>query len=52
VTNQAYDQWHSAATFFVADVPTIRGAANLHPVITSCVIGEAEPVATTVGIAG
>jgi ABC-type polysaccharide/polyol phosphate transport system ATPase subunit len=43
VTNQAYDQWYSAATFFVGDVPAIRGAANLHPVITSCVIGDGEP---------
>jgi hypothetical protein len=40
VTNQAYDAWFSAATFFVADVPEIRGAVNLHPSMASCTIGS------------
>jgi lipopolysaccharide transport system ATP-binding protein len=45
VTSQAYDQWFSAATFFVGAVPEIRGAVNLHPSIASCVIDPAEPIA-------
>ena len=49
VTNQAYDQWFSAATFFVADVPEVRGAVNLHPRMASCAIGEPRPMAGSLG---
>jgi lipopolysaccharide transport system ATP-binding protein len=44
VTSQAYDQWFSAATFFVGEVPAIRGSVNLHPCLASCVISDAETV--------
>jgi lipopolysaccharide transport system ATP-binding protein len=47
VTNQAYDQWSAAATFFVGDVPTVRGAANLYPRMAECTVQRipaAEPV--------
>ena len=44
VTNKAFDQWMSAATFFVGGTPLIRGVANLTPTLVSC---EKEPAAAT-----
>jgi lipopolysaccharide transport system ATP-binding protein len=45
VTDSAYDQWFSAATFFVADVPEVRGAVNLHPSVASCTVGDPRVMA-------
>jgi lipopolysaccharide transport system ATP-binding protein len=42
VTNQAYDRWLNAATFFVAPTPTVRGVMNLHPRLLSCEISQAD----------
>ncbi len=36
VTDQAYERWSAAATFFVAGTPTVRGVANLVPTLTLC----------------
>jgi ABC-type polysaccharide/polyol phosphate transport system ATPase subunit len=36
VTNWAYERWLSAATFFVAGTPTVRGVANLAPSLVRC----------------
>jgi len=36
VTNRAFDRWLSAATFFVAGTPTVRGVANLAPSLVRC----------------
>jgi lipopolysaccharide transport system ATP-binding protein len=36
VTNQPYDRWTSAATFFVAATPTVRGVVSLHPRLAAC----------------
>jgi ABC-type polysaccharide/polyol phosphate transport system ATPase subunit len=36
VTNQPYDRWTSAATFFVAPTPAVRGVAMLHPRLAAC----------------
>jgi ABC-type polysaccharide/polyol phosphate transport system ATPase subunit len=38
VTNQPYDRWTSAATFFVAATPTVRGIAMLRPRLAGCEI--------------
>jgi len=36
VTNQPYDSWLSAATFFVTGAPEARGLVTLHPRLTQC----------------
>jgi lipopolysaccharide transport system ATP-binding protein len=36
VTNQPFDRWAPAATFFVAGTPTVRGVANLVPSLIHC----------------
>lgn len=36
VTNRAYERWLSAATFFVAGTPTVRGVAHLEPTLLAC----------------
>jgi hypothetical protein len=36
VTNQPFDRWVPAATFFVAGTPTVRGVANLLPSLIHC----------------
>jgi lipopolysaccharide transport system ATP-binding protein len=36
VTEQPYDRWMGAATFFVAGTPTVRGVANLVPSLIHC----------------
>jgi len=36
VTDKAFDTWLSAATFFVAGTPAVRGVANLVPSLVSC----------------
>jgi lipopolysaccharide transport system ATP-binding protein len=35
-TGVAYDNWRSAATFFVAETPEVRGIALLRPRLTAC----------------
>jgi lipopolysaccharide transport system ATP-binding protein len=40
VTNKPFDRWTSAATFFVAPTPEVRGIAALHPRLVAC---EVEP---------
>jgi lipopolysaccharide transport system ATP-binding protein len=40
VTNQPYDVWYSAATFFVEDIPAIKGPANLQPSVAVCVVSD------------
>lgn len=59
VTSEAYDQWISATTFFVREVPAVRGAVNLHPSIAVCTIdyrdftqSSSEAVATPVVVDG
>jgi lipopolysaccharide transport system ATP-binding protein len=37
-TSKEYDRWTTAATFFVAGPPAVRGPVNLHPRLTSCEI--------------
>ena len=39
LTDQPYDVWRSAATFFVTGAPTVRGLVTLHPRLTQCSIG-------------
>ena len=41
VTDRAFDRYLSAATFFVAGTPTVRGVANLTPALIQC---EKTPV--------
>jgi ABC-type polysaccharide/polyol phosphate transport system ATPase subunit len=36
VTDVPFDRWLSAATFFMAGTPTIRGVANLTPTLINC----------------
>ncbi len=36
VTDRAFDRYLSAATFFVAGTPTVRGVANLAPSLIGC----------------
>jgi hypothetical protein len=36
VTNEPYDLWKSAATFFVASAPDVRGIVTLHPQLVAC----------------
>ena len=36
VTDRAYERWLSAATFFVAGTPTVRGVAHLAPSLIHC----------------
>ena len=36
VTEQPFDRWAPAATFFVAGTPTVRGVANLVPSLIQC----------------
>jgi ABC-type polysaccharide/polyol phosphate transport system ATPase subunit len=38
VTNRPYDRWTSAATFFVAATPEVRGVVTLHPRLAACEI--------------
>ncbi len=35
-TNQAYDRWSTAATFFVAGPAAVRGPVNLRPALKGC----------------
>ncbi len=35
-TDQAYDRWSAAATFFVAGPQSVRGPVNLEPSLVSC----------------
>jgi ABC-type polysaccharide/polyol phosphate transport system ATPase subunit len=41
-TNQPYDRWANAATFFVAGPSSVRGPVNLHPRLTACEIRGAD----------
>ena len=41
VTNQPYDRWTSAATFFVAPTPEVRGIVSLHPRLAACDVRKA-----------
>ena len=45
VTDQPYERWLSAATFFVAGTPTARGVAHLAPSLIECGVrpGAEEP---------
>ena len=36
VTDHQVDRWMSAATFFMAETPLVRGVANLTPSLMSC----------------
>jgi len=36
VTDQPYERWMSAATFFVVGTPTVRGVAHLAPTLVQC----------------
>ena len=36
VTQQNYDRWFSAATFFVVGAPEVRGIVTLRPKLTAC----------------
>lgn len=51
VTDRAFDRYLSAATFFVAGTPTVRGVANLAPSLIHCektpvgALTAADPVA-------
>ncbi len=36
VTDRPFDRWLSAATFFIAGTPTVRGVANLAPSLVHC----------------
>ena len=36
VTNQVYDRWLSAATFFVTGAPEVRGVVTLNPKLAAC----------------
>ena len=36
LTSQALDRWISAATFFVAGAPTVRGVVDLEPHLAAC----------------
>jgi lipopolysaccharide transport system ATP-binding protein len=38
VTNSSHDQWFSVATFFVGEIPTLKGVANLAPRLAKCVV--------------
>jgi homopolymeric O-antigen transport system ATP-binding protein len=42
-TNQAYDRWATAATFFVSGPHAVRGPVNLHPALTRCDLRDASP---------
>jgi ABC-type polysaccharide/polyol phosphate transport system ATPase subunit len=42
VTNQPYDVWLSAATFFVTGAPEVRGLVTLHPKLVICDVGAAS----------
>ena len=57
VTNQPFDRWVPAATFFVAGTPTVRGVANLLPSLIHCEttagagpLTVADPVGQGVGM--
>ena len=44
-TDKAYDRWATAATFFVAGPPAVRGPVDLHPRLTACqILDGAEAV--------
>jgi lipopolysaccharide transport system ATP-binding protein len=54
VTDRPFDRWLSAATFFVAGTPTVRGVANLSPSLIRCEttahadsVAAPHPVATS-----
>ena len=49
VTNRAYERWLSAATFFVAGTPTMRGVAHLAPSLVRC--DKPTPVAALAAVA-
>jgi ABC-type polysaccharide/polyol phosphate transport system ATPase subunit len=40
VTDRPYDRWLSAATFFVAGAPTVRGVVTLHPRLVRCSVSS------------
>jgi lipopolysaccharide transport system ATP-binding protein len=42
VTQQNYDRWFSAATFFVVGAPEVRGIVTLHPKLTACEVTAAS----------
>ncbi len=44
VTDRAFDRYLSAATFFVAGTPTVRGVANLTPSLIQCEKTPAGPL--------
>jgi ABC-type polysaccharide/polyol phosphate transport system ATPase subunit len=46
VTNQAYDRWPSAATFFVTGAPGERGIVTLRPRLAACSVATALDGAT------
>lgn len=39
VTDQPFDRWLSAATFFVTGAPEVRGIVTLHPRLIACDVG-------------
>jgi ABC-type polysaccharide/polyol phosphate transport system ATPase subunit len=45
VTDRPFDQWLSAATFFVGGTPTVRGVANLIPELVACERSAGSPSA-------
>ena len=42
LTDQAYDRWQCAATFFVATTPEVEGVVTLHPKLKSHDVGETD----------
>jgi lipopolysaccharide transport system ATP-binding protein len=39
-TSHSYDRWATAATFFVAGAPAVRGPVDLHPRLADCQVLE------------
>jgi ABC-type polysaccharide/polyol phosphate transport system, ATPase component len=46
-TNEAYDKWANAATFFIGGTPAVRGSVNLQPRLVACEIREGGSGAPT-----
>lgn len=49
LTERAYDNWLSAATFFVTGAHEVRGAVTLHPKLTQFRVATAVPKSTIEG---
>jgi ABC-type multidrug transport system ATPase subunit len=43
-TNEAYDKWSNAATFFVSGAPAVRGSVNLKPRLVTCDVLDAPRI--------